>query len=408
MAPRKANIKTDTLRVTELLAQEERIALKNRSKRLVIGIPREESTEENRIALTPLTVDLLVNNGHEVLIQSNAGKAANFYDYQFSEAGSQIINSKEEIFAQSDILLKILPPTETEINLMHEGQILLSILHVYTKKRNYIQKLIQKKLTCIAFEYFKDENDCYPIVRSMSEIAGNTSILIAAEYLSNAHQGKGEMLGGITGVNPSEVVILGAGTAGEYAARTALGLGAIVKVFDTSVYKLKRLQNNIGQRIYTSVIHPVVLANALKTADVLIGAIRLLEHGPHYYVSEEMIKLMKKGSVVIDISIDQGGCIETSRLTTHANPVFEKFGIIHYCVPNIASRVARTASYALSNILAPFILELGYAGSVTQLLKQNNGYRNGVYIYNGILTNQYIGEMFDIQYKPLNLLLAAL
>lgn len=407
MTPRKVNIKSDTLRVTELLAQEEKIALKNPSKRLVIGIPRDESTEENRIALTPLTVDLLVNNGHEVMIQSNAGKEANFYDYQFSEAGAQIVNNKEEIFAQSDILLKVSPLTDAEIGLMHEGQILLSILHVYTKKRDYIQKLTQKKITCIAFEYLKDENDCYPIVRSMSEIAGNTSVLIAAEYLSNAHQGKGEMLGGITGVNPSEVVILGAGTAGEYAARTALGLGAIVKIFDTSSYKLKRLQNNIGERIYTSVIHPVVLANALKTADVLIGALRVIDQGPRYFVTEEMVKLMKKGSVVIDISIDQGGCIETSRLTTHASPVFEKFGIIHYCVPNIASRVARTASYALSNILAPFILEMGYAGSVNQLVKQNKGYRNGIYIYNGILTNQYIGEIFDLQYKPIDLLLAA-
>ncbi len=407
MTPRKVNIKSDTLRVTELLAQEEKIALKNPSKRLVIGIPREESSEENRVALTPLTVDLLVNNGHEVMIQSNAGKAANFFDHQFSESGAQIVNNKEEIFAQSDILVKVSPLTDAEIGLMHEGQILLSILHVYTKNRDYIQKLTQKKINCIAFEYLKDENDCYPIVRSMSEIAGNTSVLIAAEYLSNAHQGKGEMLGGITGVNPSEVVILGAGTAGEYAARTALGLGAIVKIFDTSSYKLKRLQNNIGERIYTSVIHPVVLANALKTADVLIGALRVLEQGPRYYVTEEMVKLMKKGSVVIDISIDQGGCIETSRLTTHASPVFEKFGVVHYCVPNIASRVARTASYALSNILAPFILELGYAGSVTQLAKQNKGYRNGIYIYNGILTNQYIGEIFDMQYKPIDLLLAA-
>ncbi|NSW44925.1 MAG: alanine dehydrogenase [Bacteroidales bacterium] len=407
MTPKKTTIKSDTLRVTELLTQEEKLAFKHPSKRFVIGIPAEESNEENRIALTPLTVDLLINNGHEVLIQSNAGKAANFFDHQFSDAGAIIVKNKEEIFAQSDVLVKVSPLTDAEIGLMHEGQILLSILHVHTKNRDYIQRLIQKRVTCIAFEYLKDENDCYPIVRSMSEIAGNTSILIAAEYLSNAHHGKGEMLGGITGVNPSEVVILGAGTAGEYAARTALGLGAIVKIFDTSAYKLKRLQNNIGQRIYTSVIHPVVLANALKTADVLIGALRVLEQGPRFYVTEEMIKLMKKGSVVIDISIDQGGCIETSRLTTHASPVFEKFGVVHYGVPNIASRVSRTASYALSNILAPLILDLGYAGSINNLIKQNKGYRNGVYVFNGILTNPYIGEIFDLQYKPIDLLLAA-
>jgi alanine dehydrogenase len=352
-------------------------------------------------------VDLLVNNGHEVIIQSNAGKAANFYDQQFSEAGAQIFDTKQEIYAQSDILLKVSPPTDAEIGLMHEGQILISIIHALTKNRDYFRKLMQKKIICIAFEYLKDENNCYPIVRSMSEIAGSTSILIASEYLSNAHNGKGEMLGGITGVNPSEVVILGAGTAGEYAARTAQGLGAIVKVFDTSSYKLKRLQNNLGQRIYTSVIHPVVLANALKTADVLIGALRLIENKSRYYVTEEMIKLMKKGSVIIDISIDQGGCVETSRLTTHQNPVFEKHGIVHYCVPNIASRVARTASYAFSNILAPFLLDLGKTGSIMQLAKQNPGYRNGIYIYNDMLTNPYIGELFDISYKPIELLFAA-
>lgn len=407
MAQRKSNIRTETLRVTELLTQEEKLAIRNQSKRFVIGIPKEESNEENRISLTPLTVDLLVNNGHEVIMQSNAGKAANFYDHQFSEAGATIVQNKEEVFSQSDIILKVSPLTDAEIGLMHEGQILLSILHVHTKTKDYIQRLCQKRVTCIAFEYLKDENNCYPIVRSMSEIAGNTSILIAAEYLSNAHQGKGEMLGGITGVNPTEVVIIGAGTAGEYAARTALGLGAIVKIFDTSAYKLKRLQNNLGQRIYTSLIHPVVLANALKTADVLIGALRMLENKPQFVVTEEMVKLMKKGSVVVDISIDQGGCIETSRLTTHQNPVFDKHGVIHYCVPNIPSRVARTASYALSNILAPFLLELGRAGNITQIAKQNPGYRNGIYVYNGMVTHQFIGELFDLQYKPMELILAA-
>ncbi len=407
MVPRKSILKPDNLRVTALLTQEEKIAIKNSSKHFIIGIPKEESQEEFRIPLTPLTVELLVNNGHDVIIQSNAGKAANFYDQQFSEAGAQIFALKEEIYAHADIVLKVSPPTEAEIGLMHEGQILMSIIHVITKNKEYFTKLMNKKIVCLAFEYLKDENNCYPIVRSMSEIAGSTSILIASEYLSNVHNGKGEMFGGITGVNPSEVVILGAGTAGEYAARTAQGLGAVVKVFDTSSFKLKRLQNNLGQRIYTSVIHPIVLANALKSADVVIGAMRVIENSPRYYVTEEMIKLMKKGSVVVDISIDQGGCIETSRLTTHQNPVFEKHGIIHYCVPNIASRVSRTASYAFSNILAPVLLDLGKAGSIIQLAKQKTGYRNGIYVFNDMLTNQYIGEMFDIPYKPMDLLLDA-
>ncbi|MCX7954132.1 MAG: alanine dehydrogenase [Bacteroidales bacterium] len=398
---------SDKLRVTELMPHEEILAVKKDSKKFIIGIPIDEDKEENRVALTPYMVDLLVNNGHEVLIQSNAGKKANFLDIEYSDVGAQIVKDKETIFNNSNIIVKISAPTEKEIDLIRENQIIMSILHVRTKSKNYFQQLMSKKVTCVAYEYLKDENDCYPIVRSMSEIAGSTSILIAAEYLSNVHNGKGTMLGGITGVNPTEVVILGAGTAGEYAARTALGLGAIVKVFDTSTYKLKRLQTNLGQRVYTSIIHPVILANAIKKADVVIGAIRLIEDTPKFYVTEEMVKMMKKGSVIIDISIDQGGCIETSKMTSHSNPVYEKHGVIHYCVPNIPSRVARTASYAISNILTPILIEIGKYGSLTHYAKNIIGFRNGIYIYNGILTNHYISKLYDIPYRPIDLLITA-
>jgi alanine dehydrogenase len=402
----KSGAKNISLSGTKLMPMEEKLAVQNRQKKLTIGIPREEERNENRVALTPLTVELLVNNGHEVIIQSNAGKAANFLDNNYSESGGYITENKEEVF-KADILLKVAPPTDAEIGLMKRNQIVISTLNSATQNQEYIQKLLHKRLTCIAFEFLKDENDCFPVVRSMSEIAGSTSVLAAAEHLSNVHGGKGEMLGGITGVNPSEVVILGAGTAGEFAARTAIGLGAIVKIFDMSAWKLKRLQNNLGRHVYTSVLHPLVLANALKSADVVIGAIRMIGRGPRYFVTEEMIKTMKKGSVVIDISIDQGGCIETSRLTTHNNPVFEKFGVVHYCVPNIPSRVARTASYALSNIFAPLILEMGMAGSINILAKENAGFRHGIYIFNGILTNQYIGNYFKLPSQDINLLMGA-
>jgi len=402
----KPDTKNSVQSDTKLIPMEEMLAVKNKHKKFIIGIPLEEERNENRVGLTPITVELLINNGHEVIIQSNAGNAANFSDNNYSESGARIVNTKEEVF-RSDILLKVAPLSDAEIGLTKNNQLIISTLNIATQNAEYIRRLTKKKLSCLGFEFLKDDNDCYPIVRSMSEIAGSSSILTAAEYLSNVHNGKGEMLGGITGVNPSEVVILGAGTAGEFAARTALGLGAIVKVFDASTWRLKRLQNNLGKNIYTSVLHQIVLVNALKSADVVIGAIRIIEKTSNYFVSEEMVKLMKKGSVIIDISIDQGGCIETSRLTTHSNPVFVKHGVVHYCVPNIPSRVARTASYSLSNIFAPLIIEMGKAGSINNFAKQNIGFRHGLYVFNGTLTNQYIGNRFSLPTQHINLLMGA-
>ena len=294
-----------------------------------------------------------------------------------------------------------------EIDLMSERQIVISSLHLNAQTKEFVQKLIQKKATAIAFENIKDEHNCFPVVRSMSAIAGNTSILIAAEYLSNHRGGKGVMLGGIPGITPAEVVILGAGTAAESAVRAALGLGAQVKVFDNSVHRLRRLQNNIGQRIYTSVFHRQVMERTLRSADVVIGAMYLVEQGPRYVITEDMVKEMKKGAVIVDISVDQGGCIETSECRTQIDPVYTKHGVIHYCVPNLPSRVARTASIAISNVFAPLLLRMGEAGGLKQFLKDESGARNGVYIYNGILTNNFIGRNFDIPSKDIDLFLTA-
>ena len=241
----------------------------------------------------------------------------------------------------------------------------------------------------------------------MGEIAGNTSIQIAGEYLSTEKGGQGLMLGGISGVAPAEVVIIGAGTVGEFATRAALGLGATVKVFDKSIYRLRRLQNLIGQRIWTSVIQPEELKIALRNADVAIGAVRP-EHGrTPMVVSEEMVQDMQDGSVIVDVSIDRGGCFETSEVTTHTDPVFRKYGVVHYCVPNIASRVPRTASYALSNIFTPMLLSMGDIGGFEELIKKDLGVRHGVYLYNGALTSEILSEAFRLPYKDLDILLAA-
>jgi alanine dehydrogenase len=288
---------------------------------------------------------------------------------------------------------------------MSGNQTFISALQLATQPKEILQKLIEKKITAIAWDYIRDEEGVFSIVRTMGEIAGTTSILIAGELLSSFSNGKGIMLGGIAGVQPTEVVVIGAGTVGEFATRAASGLGASVKVFDSSLTRLRRLQNDIGSRVFTSIIQPKVLAKAIRRADIVIGALRSNVGKTPCVVSEEMIQSMKAGSVVIDLSIDQGGCFETSRVTNHIDPVFTKHGVIHYCVPNIASRVSRTASFALSNIFSPLILEMGEKGGVVDLVRMHSGFRNGVYIYKGILTNEILGKVFDLNYKDINLLL---
>ncbi len=389
-----------------LLPQEEMLEVKKARKQLTIGIPKEDQKNESRVALTPEAVEQLIEQGHQVVIETEAGKSANYNNTDYSECGGMIVEEKERVF-QTDIILKIAPLTLKEIEMMKEQTLVISSLHLNSQTEEFIRKLIEKKVTAISFENIKDEHNCHPVVRSMSTIAGITSILIAAEYLSNVRGGKGVMLGGISGITPAEVVILGAGTAAESAVRAAIGLGAYVKVFDSSVHRLRSLQNNIGQTLYTSVFHKQVMTRTLRSADVLIGAMYLIEKGPRFVVTEEMVKEMKKGAVIIDISIDQGGCIETSECRTQQDPSFTKHGVVHYCVPNLPSRVARTASIAISNVFLPLLIQMGDSGGITPFLKGNTGVRNGVYIFNGILTNEFIGEHFGIPSKDIELLMAA-
>ena len=380
--------------------------VKNKKNSLYIGIPKETSFQENRIALTPLSVGLLIQNGHEVVIEAGAGVAANFNDNHYSEQGAKIVYDKKEIY-KADLIIKIAPPTDEEVNMMKMGQVLFSALQMSTMKAEFLQSLMKKKITAFSFEYLRDEGNILSVVRAMSEIVGATSILIAAEYLSNVFEGKGLMLGGITGVPPTEIVILGAGTVGEYAARTAIALGAEVKVFDSSIYRLRRLQNNIGTRVFTSVIQPVVLQKAICSCDVAIGAIRSNHGRSPCIVSEETVSKMKPNSVIIDVSIDQGGCFETSRVTNHTIPTFRKYDVIHYCVPNIASRVSRTATYALTNIFTPILLDIGEMGGIMNLIWERPGIRNAIYLYQGKLTNKDLSERFNIPVKDLDLLIVS-
>ena len=387
-----------------LLPKEEMLEVAQKKGSLFIGIPKETSFQERRVALVPETVSLLVAHGHEVKVESKAGDGANFSDNDYSEAGAQICKSRKEIY-ECNIVFKVTPPSDDEVDLMPGNQTFISALQISIQPKEVLTKLIKKKITAIAWDYIQDEEGVFSVVRTVGEIAGNTSILIAGELISSFSSGKGMMLGGIAGVQPTEVVIIGAGTVGEFATRAALGLGASVKVFDNRLSKLRRLQNDIGQRVYTSIIQPKVLAKAIRRADIVIGALRSSMGKTPCVVTELMIQEMKPGSVIVDVSIDQGGCFETSRITNHDDPTFVKHGVTHYCVPNIASRVSRTASFAISNIFSPLLLEMGERGGVVDLIRSHAGFRNGVYIYKGILTNEVLGKVFNLNYKDINLIL---
>src|SRR5690554_341596 len=387
-----------------LLPQEEMLEIARKKGSLKIGIPREYSFQERRVALVPEAVSLLVANGHEIKIETKAGENANFSDRAYSEAGAEIVYDRKAVF-QCDIVFKVSPPIEEEVEMMGMGQTLISALQISLQPKQILQKMMQKKITAIAWDYMRDNDGHFPVVSAMGEIAGNTSIHIAAELLNSFKNGKGVMLGGIAGVQPTEIVILGAGTVGEYAARSALGLGCSVKVFDNSLGKLRRLQTAVGNRIYTSIIQPKVLSKALMRADVVIGAVRSPFGKTLCIVSEDMVSNMKTGAIIIDVSIDQGGCFETSELTNHESPTFDKYGVTHYCVPNIASRVSRTASFAISNIFAPVLIKMGEKGGDKELIKRDHGFRSGVYMYKGTLTSEVLGKVFDLNYKEIELLL---
>jgi len=393
-----------SLSMAALAPQEEMLEVGKKKGSLLIGIPKEISSQEKRLALVPDDVALLVNNGHQIIIETNAGKNAHFEDNDYSEAGAQIAYSAADVY-KADIILKVAPPLKEEAERLKPNQTLISTLQLTVQPKDFLKHLMQKRITAIAFDWIRDESDIFPVIRSMSEIVGGTSISIAEEYLSNVHDGPGLIMGGVSGIAPTEVVILGAGTVGEFAARAAIGRGAVVKVFDNSMYRLRRLQTMIGVRVFTSTIRPRVLARHLKTADVVIGAIRSTNGRTPCVVTEEMVSDMKAGSVIVDVSIDQGGCFETSRVTTHNDPVFRKHGVTHYCVPNIASRVSRTASIAFSNIFTPILLRAGDEGGLENLIKQDLKIRNGVYIYKGVLTSKDLGEAFKIPYKDLGLLI---
>ena len=380
--------------------------VKNDSNKFTIGVPKEIVFQEKRVAIVPSAVSLLVNNGFEITVEKDAGTNASFSNEQYADAGAILVDSSQEVFL-CDIILKVAPATIDEIALMNKRVIIISALHERIQSKNYYRSLMHKGITALSYEHIRNYTNEHPILHSISEIVGSTSILLASTYLADSEWGRGKMLGGFIGINPSEVVILGAGAVAESAAKTAIGLGALVKVFDNSITDLRRLQTNVGKPIYSSILQPDVLSNALKTADVVIGALYLENGNSVPIVSEQMVESMKGGSVIIDISIDKGGCFETSKVTNHDNPVFKKHGVTHYCVPNISSRTPHTSSYALSNYFAPLIIRMFEEGGLNQLIINDSGIRAGTYVYNGKLTFKSIAEKYGMHFQNLNLMLAA-
>tara|TARA_R110002124_G_scaffold138576_6_gene302243 strand:+ start:190357 stop:191556 length:1200 start_codon:yes stop_codon:yes gene_type:complete len=387
----------------QLLPQEETLEISKQRGDLFIGIPKETYFQEKRICLTPDAVAAVVANGHKVLVEKGAGSEAGFSDKDYSEAGAQLTNDIKKVFG-CPIILKVEPPTIEELELINPKSVLISALQLKTRQKSYFKALAKKKITALAFEFIKDEDHSYPAVKALSEIAGTASVLIAAELMVNAKKGNGLLFGNISGVPPVEVVVIGAGTVGQFAVRSALGLGANVKVFDSSITKLRNLQSTVGRTLYTSTIQPKNLLKALRRCDVAIGAVRGNNRSP-IIVTKSMVENMKKGAVIIDVSVDMGGCFETTEMTSHDQPTHIKYDVIHYGVPNIPARYPKTASISISNIFTPYLLEIAECGGLENAIRFDGGLKNGLYFYRGILTNKAVGDWFDMPYSDLNLLI---
>lgn len=391
---------------TALTPKESPLALKKRGRKVCIGLPKELSADENRIVLTPDAVGVLVRNGIEVTVEAGAGGGANFSDTAYAEAGADIVQNRKEVF-DNEIILKIEPLREEEFEYIRPSSTVISTLNLPKLTAAYFKKLNDKQITAIGFELIEDKAGEFPVIRTISEIAGSSAILIGSEYLSSANGGQGVILGGVTGVPPRNVVVVGAGTVGEFAVRSALGLGANIKVFDRQIYRLRRLQYAVGTRVYTSVIDSVNLPNALIEADLVVGALRSEFGFAPMVITEEMVSRMKPNSVIVDVAIDTGGCCETSEVTSHQKPVFKKYEVIHYCVPNIASRFAHTASEALSNIFAPVLMKAANLGGIDEMILHNKWFMRGVITHKGSVTHLSLARRFNLRYKDLGLIISA-
>ena len=387
----------------QLIPQEETLEITKEKGELFIGIPKETHFQEKRICLTPDAVAAIVANDHRVLIENGAGEKAGFTDIDYTKAGAELTKDLNKVFG-CPIILKVEPPSLDEIALINPKTILITALQLKTRTKEYFEALANKKITALAFEFIKDEAHSYPAVKALSEIAGTASVLIASELMVNNENSNGMLFGNISGVPPVEVVIIGAGTVGEFATRSALGLGANVKVFDSSLTRLRNLQIKVGRPLFTSTLQPKYLMKALRRCDVAIGALKGSNRSP-VVVTETMVENMKNGAVIIDVSVDMGGCFETTEITNHDDPTRIKHGVIHYGVPNIPARYPKTASISISNIFTPYLLNIAESGGLENAIRFDSGLKNGLYFYCGILTNKAVADWYDMPYSDLNILI---
>ena len=385
----------------QLLPLEERLELNQIKKEFTIGVPKECDINEKRICLSPDSVSYLVLNDFKIFIESGAGIGSNFSDLDYSEAGAKIVKNKKEVY-KCPVILKIAPLTDIEINLIKPNSILISALELKKESFSYITNLINKKITSIAFEFIEEDDGYLPVTDQLGAITGQAAVLISSELMSNINiNGKGLFLGNISGVPPTEIVIIGSDKIAQSAALTATKLGARVKVFSNSILKINKIQKLIGNPIYSSTIQKKQLSKALMRCDVAIGTIKRSTNS-EAIISEDMIVNMKKGAIIIDVSIDTGGTFQTSKLTNHDKPTFVKHDVIHYCVPNIPSRYSRTSSLCLSNIITPYLNKSVRFGSFENFIRNNNSFKKGVYLYNGLNTNKIINQILNIKYNDIN------
>ncbi len=367
-----------------------------------IGIPKETHHEEKRVAIVPAAVDTLVKQGHIVFIETEAGDGSHFTDEEYRKAGGVIVYSREEVYQRAEVIAQISSLVEEEVALLDERQIVLAFHKFAVGDKKIVEQLIDRKITAISYELIEKDDEA-PILHSMSEIAGQLAVQIGERYLGSDYEfGRGILMGGITGVAPAAVVILGAGVVGLNAARAVIGRGAHVVLLDKNIRRLKRIENTLSQSISTVVANPYTIARAVKYADLLICGVQVKGEKVPHIIDTEMIKTMKKGSVVVDLSIDHGGCVETSRPTTISDPVFVKHDVIHFCVPNIPALSARTASFGLSNSALDYILEISNSGLSNTVLSDTD-FSKGICTYNGYCTNQIIADTFNLEYRRLHI-----
>jgi len=396
----------DSLKSTSFIVRELMLKAEKQKVSLSIGIPKENQTEEKRVSLTPETVSLLVSAGYRILFEAGAGLSINYSDSYYAESGAEIVETATEVF-QADLILKILPPTLGEVQMMRARTTVFSFLYLHKLSRPLLDLMSEKKINALAYELIYDETGVSPFVTSISEIEGTSSITLAAELLSNAHGGKGILLGGIPGISPTEVVIVGAGVAGTMAARAALALGAVVKVFDDDILKLRNIRHELGNSLFTSTLQPNVLRNVFRSADVVIGVMQYINKTHFFRISEDLVREMKRGSLIIDLRMAQGGCFETTMeacLPDHP-AIFEKHGVLHFCEMSLSARVARTASIALSNIFVSLFTGMEDCGGVAHFARFDRGFASGFYMYAGKMVNSYVANQFNLPVADIGLFL---